>query len=128
MNTAKLNGTVPDTETRPGETHRVEFGGMHGYITLNFDSNGNPFEIFIHGFGQYGSTMSGWVDTLSILLSIALQNGIRVEQLERRFSELSFDPRGKTDSEEVPECQSLPHYVIKYIQTRYPTKEDSVAR
>lgn len=116
---------MPDTTTRNGTTHRVQFGQMDGYVTINVDLDGNPFEVFIHGFGQYGSTMAGWVDTLSILLSVALQNGITVENLSDRFSELSFEPRGKTDNDLVPECQSLPDYVIQYIKTRYPTKEGS---
>lgn len=123
----KLNGQVPDTTIRPGNTHRVEFGGMKGYVTVNLDDDGVPFEVFIHGFGQYGSTMGGWVDTLSILLSVCLQKGVPIEQLQRRFEELTFDPRGRTDNDRVPECQSLPHYVINYIQTMYPTKEGAHA-
>lgn len=119
------NGGVPDTHLRDGITHRVGFGNMKGYVTINVDQDGKPFEVFIHGFGQYGSTMSGWVDTLSIMLSLALQNGISIEQLSDRFEELTFDPRGTTDNDLVPECQSLPHYVIEYIKASYPTKEDS---
>ncbi len=124
---AKTNGSVPDTTLRDGGTHRVEFGGMKGYVTVNLDNDGNPFEVFIHGFGQYGSTMSGWVDTLSILLSLCLQNGISIDRLSDRFQELTFDPRGPTDNDTVNECQSLPHYVIEYIKTRYPTKEGTRA-
>lgn len=125
--TQKLNGQVPDTELRNGETHRVEFGGMKGYVTVNVDGDGIPFEVFIHGFGQYGSTMSGWVDTLSILLSVCLQNGVTIEKLSNRFEELTFDPQGTTDNDLIGECQSLPHYVIEYIKARYPTKEEAHA-
>lgn len=124
---SKVNGTVPDRALRDGQTHRVEFGGMKGYVTINVDAEGNPFEVFIHGFGQYGSTMSGWVDTLSILLSLCLQNGISIERLSDRFQELTFDPQGPTDNDEVTNCQSLPHYVIEYIKAKYPTKEGASA-
>lgn len=123
----KTNGTVPDTQPRIGTTHRIEFGQMHGYVTINLDDHNDPFEVFIHGFGQYGSTMSGWCDTLSILLSLALQNGIAIEQLEKRFRELTFEPRGVTDDPLVPTCQSLPDYVIQHIKEKYPTKEDDRA-
>lgn len=123
----KLNGNVADGQNRDGTTHRVEFGQMDGYITINLDNYGKPFEVFIHGFGGYGSTMSGWCDTLSIMLSLALQNGISVDQLASRFRELTFEPRGKTDNALVQECQSLPDYVIQYIKARYPTKEGSHA-
>src|SRR4029079_976175 len=74
-NWGKLNGNVADGQLRDGITHRVEFGRMDGYVTVNVDNYGKPFEVFIHGFGGFGSTMSGWCDTLSILLSLALQNG-----------------------------------------------------
>lgn len=104
---------LPDT--REGTTHAVHIGGMQGYITANQHEDGSLGEIFIHGFGQLGSTNTGWVNSFSIMLSIALQYGAELPMLARKYAHVKFEPYGETDNPDIPYCRSIPDYVFRWL-------------
>lgn len=111
-------------DERAGLTHLVKIGGMNGYITTNpHPDDGEVREIFIHGFGQLGSTNAGWTNAFAIMVSIALQFGTELPMLARKFAHMKFDPNGETDNPEIPHCHSIPDYIFKYIALKYGTKE-----
>lgn len=107
---------MPDD--RDGITHHVTIGGMKGYITANPQENGEVGEIFIHGFGQLGSTNAGWTNAFAIMVSIALQFGTELPMLARKFAHMKFEPNGETDNPEIPHCHSIPDYIFKWIAKR----------
>jgi ribonucleoside-diphosphate reductase alpha chain len=104
---------------REGLTHRVTIGGMQGYITANPQEDGTLGEIFIHGFGQLGSTNAGWTNAFAIMVSIGLQYGVELPMLARKFAHMKFDPMGETDNPDIPHCQSIPDYIFKWIALHY---------
>lgn len=108
---------------RNGLTHKVEIGGVAGFITANRGVDGKLREVFIHGFGQYGSTMQGFADSFGILLSLGLQQGLSLEILARRFARLRFEPQGKTDNPDIPFCHSIPDYVFRWLVQRFTEGE-----
>lgn len=108
---------LPDT--RHGITHRVKIGGISGYITANDQKDGSLGEIFIHGFGQLGSSNAGWVNAFAIMLSIGLQFGAELPMLARKFAHMKFEPFGETDNPDIPRCRSIPDYVFKWLAHRY---------
>lgn len=108
---------------REGITHLVKIGGMNGYITANPNDDGSIGEIFIHGFGQLGSTNAGWTNAFAIMVSIGLQYGVELPMLARKFAHMKFDPRGETDNPNIPHCQSIPDYIFKWIAFHYGTDE-----
>jgi ribonucleoside-diphosphate reductase alpha chain len=71
---------LPDT--RHSVTHAFSIQGHEGYITVGLYEDGRPGELFIK-MAKEGSTMSGFVDTVGILTSLALQYGVPVEALAR---------------------------------------------
>lgn len=93
---------------REGVTHLVKIGGMNGYITANRQQDGTLGEIFIHGFGQLGSTNAGWVNSFAIMVSISLQYGVGLPMLALKFAHMKFEPNGETDNPEIPRCYSIP--------------------
>lgn len=59
-------------ETRRSVTHKFQVGEHKGYITVGFYEDGRPGEIFVK-ISQHGSMISGLLDTIAVLTSIALQ-------------------------------------------------------
>lgn len=106
-------------EVRSGTTHAVTIGGMQGYITANAQPDGSLGEVFIHGFGQLGSTNAGWVNAFSIMLSIGIQYGVELPMLARKFAHMKFEPNGETDNPDIPHCHSIPNYVLRWIALKY---------
>jgi ribonucleoside-diphosphate reductase alpha chain len=108
---------LPDT--REGMVQSVTIGGMQGYITANRHEDGTLGEVFIHGFGQLGSTNTGWVNSFSIMLSIAIQYGAEMPMLARKFAHVKFEPYGETDDPDIPYCRSIPDYTLRYLARKF---------
>src|ERR1700676_4872551 len=91
-----LRGTVEQPsrnrmpDTRVSLTHKFEIAGHEGYITVGLYENGEPGELFIH-MAKEGSTIGGLMDTVGTLTSVALQYGVRLEGLGKKFASQRFD-------------------------------------
>ena len=60
--------------------HKFDIAGHEGYIHVGFYEDGTPGEIFIK-MAKEGSTISGLMDTIGVLTSMALQYGVPLEVL-----------------------------------------------
>ena len=58
-----------------GVTERVRTGHGNMYVTVNFDDNGLPFEVF-GNLGKAGGCDSAQLEAISRLVSLALRSGI----------------------------------------------------
>lgn len=112
-----------DTPERIGITTKVTIGGMRGYITANPTEDGDCFEVFVHGFGQWGSVTHGWTDVACILMSIGFQNGLDLEKYAHRLCQLKFEPFGETDHPEIPHCHSVPDFLCRWLAKNFGSKE-----
>jgi ribonucleoside-diphosphate reductase alpha chain len=74
-----------------------------------------------------GSTISGLMDTIATLTSIALQYGVPLEALVNKFSHVRFEPSGFTSNPEIPIAKSLTDYIFRYLGIRFLTKEQQEA-
>jgi len=63
-----------------GVTDRVRTGHGNMYVTINFDENGRPFEVFSTQ-GKAGGCDSAHLEGLSRLISLALRSGIDPAQI-----------------------------------------------
>jgi len=106
-------------QDREGITHKVHIEGMAGYITANKWDDGSLREVFIHGFGKLGSSHQGWVDSFAIMVSLALQEGMELAPLAKRFAYLKFEPRGFTDNPKIPKCYSVPDYIFRFLALEF---------
>ncbi len=59
----------------PGVTERVKTGHGNMYVTINFDENHRPFEVF-GNLGKAGGCDSAQLEAISRLVSLALRSGI----------------------------------------------------
>lgn len=126
MTTALDNGPMPVNRT--GITHKVEImsttGGVHeGYITANRRDDGSLGEIFLTGFGKSGSTLEGWTQFAAILFSVALRHGADFEKLTTKIAHMKFEPYGPTNNPEIPFCNSVPDYIVRWLALRFGTPE-----
>jgi ribonucleoside-diphosphate reductase alpha chain len=98
--------------------HKFEVAGQKGYIHTGFYDDGQVGEIFI-SMAKEGSTISGLMDTIATLTSIALQYGVPLEALVSKFSHVRFEPAGFTSNPEIPIAKSLTDYIFRYLGKRF---------
>jgi ribonucleoside-diphosphate reductase alpha chain len=103
---------LPDT--RHSVTHKFSIDGHEGYITVDLFADGRPGELFIK-MAKEGSTMSGLMDTIGILTSLALPYGVPVEALSRKFEHMRFEPAGLTKNDHIGSAQSVVDYIFRWL-------------
>jgi len=114
---------LPDT--RNSVTHKFSIAGHEGYLTVGLYADGKPGEIFLR-MAKEGSTISGLMDTIATMTSIALQYGVPLKALTDKFSHTRFEPSGFTNNPEIPMAKSVTDYVFRYLANRF-LQEESVA-
>ena len=106
--------------------HKFDIAGHEGYLHVGFYEDGTPGEIFIK-MAKEGSTISGLMDTVGVLTSMALQYGVPLEVLVSKFSHTRFEPSGFTKNPEIPMAKSLIDYIFRYLGARFLSGEDRTA-
>jgi ribonucleoside-diphosphate reductase alpha chain len=107
---------MPDT--RNSMTHRFEIAGHEGYITVGLYEDGQPGELFIT-MSKEGSTIGGLMDTVGTLTSIALQYGVPLESLVRKFAYQRFEPSGFTKNSDIRHATSITDYVFRWLACQF---------
>ncbi|HSI35370.1 MAG TPA: hypothetical protein VK986_17450, partial [Tepidisphaeraceae bacterium] len=111
-----LRRRLPDT--RNALTHKFDVAGHEGYITTGLYEDGQPGEVFIT-MAKEGSTIGGLMDTVATLVSVALQYGVPVESLVRKFEHVRFEPSGMTRNQEIPFAKSLTDYIFRWLAMEF---------
>jgi ribonucleoside-diphosphate reductase alpha chain len=107
---------MPDTRT--SFTHKFEIAGHEGYITVGLYENGEPGELFIT-MSKEGSTIGGLMDTVGTLTSIALQYGVPLESLVKKFAYQRFEPSGFTKNSDIRHATSITDYVFRWLACQF---------
>ncbi len=111
-----LRRRLPDT--RRALTHKFDVAGHEGYITVGLYEDGQPGEVFIT-MAKEGSTIGGLMDTIATLVSLALQYGVPVESLVRKFEHVRFEPSGMTRNHEIRFAKSLVDYIFRWLAMEF---------
>ena len=104
---------------RESITHKFSIAGHEGYITAGKYEDGTVGEIFLTDIGKEGSTLRGMMNAFATSVSIALQYGVPLETLVRKFSYMRFDPEGITTNPEIPFAKSMPDYIMRWLASRF---------
>jgi ribonucleoside-diphosphate reductase alpha chain len=104
---------------RQSITHKFSIGGHEGYITAGKYEDGSIGEIFLTDIGKEGSTLRGMMNSFATAISIALQYGVPLETLVRKFSYMRFEPEGMTSNPEIPFSKSMPDYIMRWLASRF---------
>jgi ribonucleoside-diphosphate reductase alpha chain len=107
---------LPDE--RSAVTHKFSIAGHEGYLTVGLYDDQHPGEIFLR-MAKEGSTVSGLMDTIATMTSIALQYGVPLKALVDKFSHTRFEPAGFTNNREIPIAKSVMDYVFRFLGNRF---------
>jgi ribonucleoside-diphosphate reductase alpha chain len=107
---------MPDT--RMSLTHRFEIAGHEGYITVGLYEDNQPGELFIT-MSKEGSTIGGLMDTVGTLTSMALQYGVPLEGLVKKFAYQRFEPSGFTKNPDIRNATSITDYVFRWLACQF---------
>ncbi|MGB8340453.1 MAG: vitamin B12-dependent ribonucleotide reductase, partial [Chthoniobacterales bacterium] len=107
---------MPDT--RVSLTHKFEIAGHEGYITVGLYEDGQPGELFIQ-MSKEGSTIGGLMDTVATLTSMALQYGVPLESLVKKFAYQRFEPSGFTKNPDIRNASSITDYVFRWLGCQF---------
>ncbi|MBI4661790.1 MAG: vitamin B12-dependent ribonucleotide reductase [Verrucomicrobia bacterium] len=105
-------------ETRKAITHKFDITGHEGYLTVGLFDDGQPGELFIT-MAKEGSTIGGLMDCIGTLTSMALQYGVPLEALVRKFAHQRFEPSGFTKNPEVRNATSIIDYVFRWMALQF---------
>jgi ribonucleoside-diphosphate reductase alpha chain len=115
------------TDTRQALTHKFNIADHEGYLTVGLFEDGQPGELFIT-MAKEGSTIGGLMDSIGTLTSMALQYGVPLETLLRKFAHQRFEPSGFTKNPEIRNASSIIDYVFRWLALQFiPGYRESVA-
>ena len=115
------------SDTRTAVTHKFDIAGHEGYMTVGLFGDNQPGELFIT-MAKEGSTIGGLMDSLGTLTSIALQYGVPLEALVRKFAHQRFEPSGFTKNPEIRNATSIIDYVFRWLALQFiPGYRETVA-
>lgn len=102
---------LPDT--RDGINHKFSLSGHECYLTANWHEDGTFGELFIT-MAKNGSFAAGLMDTIGLLLSMAVQYGVPLPVICAKLKGMKFDPSqpGKADS--------MVDYIGHWLEQEFP--------
>ena len=106
------------SDTRWSLTHKFDIAGHEGYLTVGLFDDKQPGELFIT-MAKEGSTIGGLMDTIGTLASLALQYGVPIEAMVKKFAHARFEPSGFTKNPEIPVAKSIPDYIFRWLGNQF---------
>jgi ribonucleoside-diphosphate reductase alpha chain len=107
---------LPDE--RKAITHHFHVGEHEGYLTVGFFTDGSVGELFIK-IAKEGSTVSGLMDSLATVFSVALQHGASLETLCEKLTYMRFEPSGWTGDPKIGFAHSIVDYISRWLALRF---------
>ena len=118
------------SDTRTAITHKFDIAGHEGYLTVGLFEDNSPGELFIT-MAKEGSTIGGLMDGIGTLTSLALQYGVPLDALVKKFAHVRFEPSGFTKNPEIRNAASITDYVFRWLGFQFVPgyrEEHSVSR
>ena len=115
-----LRRRLPDE--RRAITHHFSIAGQEGYLTVGVYDDGLPGEIFVR-MAKEGSTISGLMDSIATVVSLALQHGVPLEVLCAKFSHTRFEPSGWSRNPKIGYATSLMDYLFRWMELKFLKNE-----
>jgi len=109
---------LPDE--RQSITHKFVVGGHEGFLTVGMYEDGKPGEMFIN-ISKDGSTISGLMGSMALVTSIALQYGVPLKVLVKKFIHMRFEPSGMTNNKDIRFAKSIVDYLFRWMGMKFLT-------
>src|ERR1700748_3988242 len=66
-----------------------------------------------------GGTIGCLMDTIGTLVSLALQYGVPVEAMVKKFAHTRFEPSGFTKNPDIRNARSIPDYIFRWMGNQF---------
>jgi len=86
-----------------GTTIKIKTGCGNLFVTINFDKDNKPYEVFAR-LGKSGSCFLSQIQSLATIISIAIQGGIQVEKIIEKLKGHRCNNPIITEGEEILSC------------------------
>ena len=104
---------------RMSTTHSFQIGDFKGTLHIGFYPDTKKVgEVFITA-SKSGTTINGLLDCFAICFSYALQYGVPLSVLTRKFSFQRFEPDGWTSNPHISHAHSIVDYIARMLDTEY---------
>jgi ribonucleoside-diphosphate reductase alpha chain len=127
----RLEKIKPKRRRLPDErysiTHKFQIANHEGYLTVGLYRDGSPGELFLN-MTKMGSSINGLTDSLAMAISIALQYGIPLKTFIRKYRNIGFEPSGITSNQEIQFAKSIPDYVFRWLESKFPEAKEKVEK
>jgi len=105
-------------------TQRVKIGGVRT-LYLSVDDDVMPNEIFLRIRGETGSEKTVCYDVIARLISLALQEGVSIEDIAERMQGTRAEPAGPvTGDARIKMCDSTIDYIGRHLLVAYAGRDD----
>jgi ribonucleoside-diphosphate reductase alpha chain len=95
-----------------GETHKISTGCGSLYVTLNFDENQKPFEIFAK-LGKSGGCSACNTEALTRAISIGLRAGVPLDEYYDHMRDIQCISPTVSGGEQIKSCPDAIAKVMK---------------
>ena len=116
-----MSGRLPTD--RPAITHKFSIGGTSFYLTVGLYEDGTPGELFIKPSKSGSNAYGGLASVLGITASMALQRGVPLGDLCRKWEHTRYEPLGVTSNKAIPMASSITDYIAKFLRMQFGEKE-----
>jgi hypothetical protein len=113
---------TPPADEGQGRHKKITIGNQECYLLASEYPNGDLARIEIVASKQ-GSCVRGFLDDVSTLITLGLQNGLTTEQIATALSGNRYEPAGWTSDKEIRNATSIPDYVAQWMMLKYPSKK-----
>lgn len=113
--------SLPDE--RQAITHNFMIAGHTGYLTVGLYQDGTLGEIFITMYREE-PLLNGTLDALASSVSLALQYGVPLNVLAKKFIGMRYDPSGITTHRDIPMAKSIVDYIFIWLVKKFCSPGD----
>ena len=103
---------------RDSITRKLQIGDLEGYICVGLYPDGKPGEVFLT-FDHAGTFERGLCHALALMISLALQRGVPVEEIAGKLTGLKFEPAGFTGKADIPQVHSTADYIGQWLMLKF---------
>jgi len=113
-----LFGAKKEVERNADGKSVIVQSDIDAYLTSGEYDDGRLGEVFL-SIGKHGDNLKVF-DCLMIAVSIGLQYGIPLSVFVDKFKYMAFEPAGVTNNVDIPLVKSIPDYIFRYLEMRFP--------
>ena len=112
----------------PSVTHHFSIGDLDGYAIASFvPCTGDLVAVRVVLGGKSGDTLRAMVESLFDSISLGLSHGVPLAAYRALLLGASFDPSGATKNPAISLARSIPDYVFRWLDLKFPDGKIPVA-